>query len=271
MNKVLGLNAFLRDSTKFILKYQHHLLTPTKQRHDDVWLVEFPKSGVTWLSFLLANINLRCSGIDRQVTFFNIHDFVPDVGQSRHIKDSALPFPGQRFIKSHAQYNPYYNKVIYIIRDPRDVMVSYYHFIDHLGYSSGSISDLIATKRNGIDAWCKHVNGWFKNVGATQQFNIIRFEDLKRDTSKVLHHIYRLLGYEINDEVLEFAIKHSSFEAMKAQEEYYRAGNPKFSVTSMCRKGVAGSYVESLSKDDIKFVTEKAGELMEKFGYRTVS
>jgi len=69
MSKILGLKAFLKESVKYILNYQHCIATPTKQCHDDVWLVEFPKSGVTWFSFLVANVNLIKSGVEKEVTF----------------------------------------------------------------------------------------------------------------------------------------------------------------------------------------------------------
>ena len=66
---------------------------PDNPLHDDLFIVSFPKSGTTWLNFLMANVHLKMSGSIQHVTFYNIDDFIPDIEQVRCIKENILLFP----------------------------------------------------------------------------------------------------------------------------------------------------------------------------------
>jgi hypothetical protein len=86
---------------------------------DDTFIVSYPRSGNTWTRFLIANLLHP----DQPATFANIERLVPDseAQSSRYFK--SIPRP--RVIKSHQYFDPRYKKVIYIVRDPRDVALSY--------------------------------------------------------------------------------------------------------------------------------------------------
>ena len=90
---------------------------PKNPKHDNIYLVEFPKSGITWLSFILGNIELALAGRnDEFITFYN-HQYIVDVHQLRNTEINR--FLKRTFIKSHSTYNPYYYYfVIYLIRNP---------------------------------------------------------------------------------------------------------------------------------------------------------
>jgi len=268
MTKILGLKAFLKEWVKYFLSYHYRALTPTERQHDDLYLVSFPKSGNTWLSFLMANIHLKMSGISREVNFFNIHDFIPDIHSSRNLKRDILPFPGHRVIKSHSVFNPFYRKVIYLVRDPRDVMVSYYWFLKNLGSFNGSLSEMIRSPLLGIRAWCKHVQGWVEKSPASVSIDFVRYEDLKSDPSEVLRRLYKLLGYTIPNDILMESIELSSFENMKKLEEFYNYGEDvRFADFQFMRKGKAGAYKTELSKGDISFINQTASRWMSIFRY----
>ena len=52
----------------------------------DVYIVSFPKSGNTWLSFLIANVNQLIINSHLNVTWYNLHNIIPDI----HISKSAV-------------------------------------------------------------------------------------------------------------------------------------------------------------------------------------
>lgn len=240
--------------------------TPYSPRIDDTFLVEFPKSGVTWLTFLIASINLQKSGIDRRPTFFGINDLVPDIHTSRHLPP-PLPFPGHRFIKSHAPYNPLYSKVIYLVRDPRDVMVSYHAFASKLGWYHGSLSDLVRDRHYGIDAWVHHAQSWLTNTKPGVSFSVVRYEDLYRDTESTLRQIYTLFGYSIEQQIMEKAIENASFQEMRENEVFYNSSNPTLpDHFAFVRKG-GSSHKENLSSGDVAFIISRAEGIMKVFGY----
>ena len=89
---------------------------------DDVFIVSYPKSGNTWTRFLIANLIYP----DKHPDFTNINELVPDPEgvTKRHLEE--LPRP--RYLKSHAYFDHRYPKVIHIVRDPRDVVLSEYYF-----------------------------------------------------------------------------------------------------------------------------------------------
>jgi hypothetical protein len=238
--------------------------------HDDLYLVAFPKSGITWLIFLMANIHLKMSGINQQVTFYNVDDFIPDVEQIKYLKDNILNFPGHRVIKSHSEYNPFYKKIIYLVRDPRDVMVSYYYFLRNLRLFKEDITNLIRSPLYGIEAWCRHVQGWVEKPPASDRIDFVRYEDIKSDPLRVLTRIYSLLGHQVPQEVLEQAIDLASFENMKKLEEDYNYGGDfRFPGFEFVRQGKAGSYGAEISGRDLDFINAKASRWLSVFGYGT--
>src|SRR2546426_5032921 len=85
-------------------------------RPDDTFIVSYPRSGNTWTRFLVANLLHP----ETAATFAKIERLVPDAEaqSSRYLR--KLPSP--RAIKSHSYFNPRYPRVIYIVRDPRDVV-----------------------------------------------------------------------------------------------------------------------------------------------------
>jgi len=85
---------------------------------DDIFLVPTPNRATRGLVFWWPNLVYP----DKQVDFANINDLTPDPEAltKRHL--ARMPRP--RIIKSHQYFDPCYRRVIYIVRDPRDVLLS---------------------------------------------------------------------------------------------------------------------------------------------------
>ncbi len=150
----------------------------------------------------------------QKATHFNLEQFVGDVHQSHQIGPSILSLPGYRLIKSHEEFNVSYRHVIYLVRNPISVMVSYYAFLQgRIGYQ-GTFSDFIKDERYGAMAWNRHVESWL-GVDRSIKIHIQRYEDLKDDTYKEMRTLFNNLGVLISEKTIRESVEMSSFENMK--------------------------------------------------------
>jgi len=251
-------------------RYLYSASLPTNSSAEDVWLVEFPKSGVTWLSFLLANVNNKMNDFNCEVNFFNIHHFIPDIHLSQHLKEHT-GFPGFRFIKSHSELNPYYYRVIYIVRDPRSVMVSYYKFLVGLNSYRGNLSEFIRDETFGIKAWNRHLDMWINKSNIGIRINFLKYEDLLDDTEAQLKHLYRIYGYTIPDKIIQSSVLSSNRVQMKLFESERKELDIRFSKNysgfQFVGDGGAEGFRESLTTSDIDYINENTLHFRKLFGY----
>jgi hypothetical protein len=242
---------------------------PVNQRHDDLYLVEFPKSGITWLCFLAANVNLLLSGDrERLVTFFNVHGFIPEINVSPCLADPQTRLPGFRMIKSHARFNVDYARVIYLVRDPRHVMPSFHAFLTQLGWYAGSLEQMIEDERFGIGSWCAHVKGWLDKVPPSRSFALFKYEDMLADPGAELKAIYRLLGFDLPDDLVKEAVARASIARMREEEALYNARHPANRGIEFVRKGETGGPRAAPSASVLRRIESEAGELMVRLGYK---
>ncbi len=246
---------------------------PKDYSMDDIFLVSYPKSGNTWLRFLIANAIKVHYRIKREVNFFNIQEIVPGLKGNNNISDkspfgiSELP----RIIKSHSSYNPHYHRTILLVRDPRDVMVSYYYYLKnhHSIPDNYTISDVIKNNNYGVDAWLDHTNSWCLNYKQGQAIQLFRYEDLIHNTKDELDRLMNLIGLVMKEEELEKAISMSSKEKMKEAELNHKKG-ATYSIQSQKINFVRQAKVEGgseLSDVDRKFIEDKTRQVAIKLGY----
>ena len=241
---------------------------PLEPRHDDLYLVSYPKAGTTWLNFIVANVNVLMSNLDEEVNVFNIHDFVPDIHYSQEIGNIRTSFPAYRMIKSHDNYNPGYKKVVYLIRDPRDTLVSYFHFACGLNAFSGTLAEFVRSPTFGAEAWNTHVKSWFEDSPVALRIYFMRYEDMKTDAFGTLNAMYKMLGHRIPENILQRAIELSSFSKMKESENAWAyGGRPSGKKMNFMRQGKAGAFSNELTREDIDYINTITGEFMDQFNY----
>jgi hypothetical protein len=230
--------------------------------------VSFPKSGSTWFSFLLANVNLQLNDMPREVTWWNLREFIYDIHEGRDLPASPFAVPRGRFIHTHSEFNHAYRRVIYVVRDPRDTLISYYDMASKLDWFHGSMDECLASDTFGIEAWIRHVEGWVRKHTVASRIHFIRYEDLKVDPVAVLDRVYRLYGIAVEQEMLEKAVARSSFNAMRELEADYRKHSFDCETTfQFMRKGRTGSFREELTEAQTARIEERCAEWMKLFNY----
>ncbi len=242
--------------------YKQYL--PADPRQDDLYIVEFPKSGITWLSTIIANIYIHINNKNDKefVTFFNIKKYMCEIGLNNNVFIGNLM--ENRIIRSHSTFNPYYLMTIYILRNPFDVMISYYNYMQSLGWK-GDFIKFIKSEEHGIYAWKKHVNGWInESHGDNQMIHLIKYEDLMMNTFFEIKKILNNLGLKVDDDIIKEAIEHSSLDNMKKSEEFYRSNSPGYTMSFVGKEGKIPK--EKLLTDYTKkYILKETKDILKKF------
>jgi hypothetical protein len=186
---------------------------------DDTFLVSYPKSGNTWIRFLVANFVYPEAG----VTLLSADRLIPNVdGQS---KKYFKQMPRPRIIKSHYPFQHAYQRVIYVVRDPRDVVLSQYHYQIKRGVlEMGApiepfVSRFLAGEVCPYGSWGENVSSWLAARKTNPNFVLIRYEDLLRQTSTELARMARLLNIEPMADRIALAVERSTADRMRQLEK----------------------------------------------------
>lgn len=253
--------------TDIVGKFKHHIkkavgrnqpFIPEELRRDDVFVVSYPKSGNTWVRFLLANALYPGADVD----FHTIHGLVPEVGKE-DMRRATLPPP--RILKSHAPYRAAYPRVIYILRDGRDVYTSYYHYRKP-NLPDGTTFEDFLRGDHWPTRWAAHVQGWVDAASARDDILVVRFEDLKDDSARELRRMLDFIGETyISANRIQEAVEESSFHNMRRLEE--KRGRKYGPDTRFVRKGKAGSHQELFTQKAREIIWQEEGRMLRNLGY----
>ncbi len=242
---------------------------------DDVFLVSFPKSGNTWTRFLLAN--LIYSG--QPATFANIHRLIPDPSGTTKKDFDRMPRP--RIIKSHECFDPRYRRVIYIVRDPRDVALSQYHYHRKLKRISDDspietfVTRFLAGETCPHGSWGQNVVSWLATSERDPRFLLLRYEDMVEDTSRELAKIVTFLGISASPEQIAQAVERSAADEMrkleKAQTDQCELTKGSRKDLSFVRAAGSGGWRSELPASMAERIEAAWGSLMRHLGYELSS
>jgi hypothetical protein len=244
-----------------VIWYRHRSLTER-----DVFVAAYARTGSVWLRFLLYEILAR-----DPATFNVVNRNIPDVG--RHGQSLPLLPNGGRLLKTHEPYRKEYRKAIYMVRDPRDVILSEYAFYKQsrrIDYTFDEFFHLfLQGKSNGYGPWGAHVRSWLRSpIAENGNLLIIRFEDLKKQTESSLGRILNFLGAQADTLTIRRAIANNTVARMREKE----AENPQLVTReghNYIRSGSVGGWRENLSQAEVMLIEQHAGEVLAQMGYES--
>lgn len=216
-----------------------HILNQNK-----IYIASYPKSGSTWFRYLLT---IYLTKGKASYEYLNVH--IPDehiTGRSRFFK---------RIIKTHSPYSQTYKKAIYIVREPKDVLVSYYFHSLKFGEFNSNIDDFcnrFIEGRFAFGKWSDHVDSWLNQC---ENLLVIKYEDLLDDTPYWLNESLIFLGYKKpSKEMIEMAVEKGRFEQMQSIENSKNIfkGSSMNDSLNFIRKGIKGDFVNHLSPQQIE-------------------
>ncbi len=247
---------------------------------DDVFITSFPRSGNTWTRFLIGNLIFQ----EDPLTFNNLESRIPEIYTK---SDQALQhLPRCRVLKSHEAFEPRYPRVIYIVRDPRDVAVSKYHYNVATGrHSKGyPIDDFIPQFIAGEfepqwGTWAEHVTSWLSTRRDHPGFLLVRYEDMKSAPIAELGRIASFLKQcsfqhiDTSPQQLERTLQLSTPEQMRSLERQqgYRwlrlRKERAIKGYVAVRAAVSGGWKSVLSQEAVAQIESAWGHIMTQLSY----
>jgi hypothetical protein len=228
----------------------------------DVFIAGYPKSGNTWMQYLVAG---AFCGIDLSVTpDALIQDLAPDV----HFKKFYKPYFPVTFFKTHFLPRPDYRKVVYLLRDGRDALVSYWHYLQGLCKEEIDFAEMVRTGDKLFPCkWHEHVERWLANPHGAEMITV-KYEDLKANTAGELARIAEFAGVKRDIAVFEAAARNASFGAMKRREESFAWENPQIPKNGQfVRRGQVGSHRDEMPAAAREIFLREAVPALKRTGY----
>lgn len=207
--------------------------------------ISYPKSGRTWVRFVLTEL-----GVTDAILFH--HDRF-------EFNDGSLPAHDFDLTQRLEAY-PDGARVVYMERDPRDVMVSLYHqvtgrFRDFFGYT-GSLSDFLRDDYFGAHN-LKQFRAMWAVLSNERNFLKITYEDCHHDLAYTISNVVRYYEFEVPEGAIEAAVAKGTFSNMKKIEKEGRFAKPWLQPRNdapKVRQGVVGGYRSALNAEDIIFL-----------------
>ncbi|XP_064605706.1 sulfotransferase 1E1-like [Liolophura sinensis] len=190
-------------------------------RPDDVFLCSYPRSGTHWVSDLL--VVLISNRLQLQ-TALKADAMLEYVGC-----DHLDTKPSPRVINTHLNYHLLPKdvfqkqcKIVFVYRNPKDVALSYYHFIKerkHYGYNGKfpAFLELFMEGKVPYGDWFEYMQEWNSVIeeGRPCQIHIMYYEQLKQHFLREMSRLCSFLDLTRSTEFLEEMEKLSSFDSFK--------------------------------------------------------
>lgn len=235
----------------------------------DIVFASHAKSGRTWLRVLISHVWHLTRGMPEKalLDFDNFHTLDPSIPKVFFTSDLNEPAPIRKRLPSIVAGK----KLLLMVRDPRDVAVSY--FFHHAKRSNervharlGMPKDLSAVELSafvmaegyGLPKVVDLMNRWERLARGRADAMLVRYEDLRADTAPELDRVMRFLGEAAPPEAIRAAVEFASFEALKEKErqrffesERIQARDTDDPDSFKVRRGKVGGYRDYFTADEI--------------------
>jgi hypothetical protein len=236
----------------------------------NAYIVSYPKCGRTWVRMMLGRYLLGEQAGD-PLEVFELTKAKPGVPNVEFTHDDYPQLkPTDRLCTDKSMYRG--KKVVLLVRDPRDVVVSYYFQYTRRGAKerandaqfNGTLSDFIRQNIGGLNSIIGFYNIWALNRMIPASFYTLRYEALHTNPDDELHRLIEFLGIpDFGGTARKSAIQHATFKNMRRIEEADLLKNPRLRTGAAgdpeafkVRRGVVGGYRNYFTPDDMLYVDD---------------
>uniref|UniRef100_A0A8C6NL82 Sulfotransferase n=3 Tax=Nothobranchius furzeri TaxID=105023 RepID=A0A8C6NL82_NOTFU len=229
----------------------------------DVFVATFPKSGTTWMQHILS---LVLNGGDlTPINTIPNWDRVPWMG-SKRLAEIADQLKSPRALATHllfAKMPPSFHtskaKVIYVMRNPKDVLVSSYYFHQMACFLDNprtfdEFFDNFLEGKVLYGKWTDHVKSW-RRAGLEDRIMYITYEEMAQDLPASIRRVSDFLCCNLSEEVIQKIANSSSFKSMKANPMSNFSTVPKghmdMDKSAFLRKGTPGDWKNHFSSEQL--------------------
>ncbi|XP_076314132.1 sulfotransferase 1B1-like [Tachypleus tridentatus] len=228
---------------------------------DDVFIITYPKSGTTWTEEIVSLIfnDGDTKKVQNKLLFYRVHhlEVGRPIGHFRFLRKVKSP----RLMATHLPLNCIPRqlrqsrcKIIYVVRNPKDNAVSYYHhhrMSTFLGNYRGPWDEFLTLFLKGhlvYGSWFDHVLTYWKfHLDHPDKVLFISYEELKIDLEKMVERIATFLDHPLPAETIRTIASHCSFDQMKNNNMVNREQLPvtdffDMSQSKFMRKGIIGDW-----------------------------
>ena len=232
-------------------------------------------SGNTWIKYIIYQLhNLDKDDLGGK----SLTDHIPLLEYAGTFSPDKPSDDPTRLASSHLNFDLLKDyvveqnmKTIHVRRDPRDVIVSYYHFyliIKSLGPFEGTwdeFYELFKKKELLYSDVIDHVNGWLNEA---QRSNIlyISYEEMKNDLKGVIGKVATFCSLEVTKEQIDHVAEKSTFKEMSANstingDRLVKIGMLDSEKGKFMRKGVVGDWKGYFTEEQGKHMEERLKEM----------
>lgn len=229
---------------------------------DDIFLISYPRSGNTWMRFLLAFIYYNCPPQDLK----ELETTIPDIHTSLDFINEKLPRP--RIIKSHFSEMPPQGKILYLYRDGRDSLISFYFYLYPNSEKRPTFLDFLNSgqKDTFVGNWSKHIQKALSfRKKEPYRIHMLKYESLVSNPEFQLSQVLKFLELSVSEENLKSAIHVCSLENLKQMEKQTRNLLP--GEKPFFRNGSLEQWRDFFSDQEIRILNKQLGKTLKVLGY----
>lgn len=232
-----------------------------RQAHADALIVSHTKSGRTWLRIMISHLyHLRyATPASEIIDYDNLHRLNAAIPRLYFNRDTRVP--------TFDRLNPYVpvsadKKVLFLVRDPRDVAVSFYFHVRNRAsereLSRKGISEearslalypFVTHEQLGIPRIISHFNRWYSEMQAMPSTMVVHYEQMRAEPLPTLAEIMLFIDRLFDEDELRQAVEFASFDSLSRKEKdgFFASGrmrptNPDDTGTYKVRRGKVGGY-----------------------------